>query len=62
MNTNDMDRYYWKTGQRWSSDNRSIRELEGPRLKLTARSIVILLAGAFFAAILGAVNYLQSHG
>lgn len=59
MNTNDMDRYYWKTGQRWSSDNRSIREIEGPRLKLTSRAIIVLLAGAFLTTLLAAATWLR---
>ena len=29
MNQNDMDRYYWRTGQRWDGDDRRIRRLRG---------------------------------
>jgi hypothetical protein len=42
MNQNDMDRYYWRTGQRWSGDNR----LGVVRLRLSGRKI-LLLAAAF---------------
>jgi hypothetical protein len=38
MNINDMDRYLWRTGQRWSGDNR-------PRAgRLRNRTIVLLIA------------------
>jgi hypothetical protein len=25
MNENDVDRYFWRTGQRWSGDDRPVR-------------------------------------
>ena len=30
MNENDMDRYYWKTGQRWGGDNRPVEHIRRP--------------------------------
>ena len=33
MNENDMDRYYWRTGHRWSGDSRPIRWRMGPRVR-----------------------------
>ena len=27
MNQNDMDRYYWRAGQRWSGDNRRVENI-----------------------------------
>jgi hypothetical protein len=49
MNTNDMDRYYWRTGQRWSSDCRSLREVRG-EFRLPSR-IVWCLLFAFIVTI-----------
>ena len=42
MNQNDMDRYYWRTGQRWSGDLGP----RWPRIPLAGR-IVAVLALAF---------------
>jgi hypothetical protein len=39
MNTNDMDRYYWRTGQRWSGD---YRQDSGPRVRLPRRVLLVL--------------------
>jgi hypothetical protein len=39
MNTNDMDRYYWRTGQRWSGD---YRKDSGPRVRLPRRVLIAL--------------------
>jgi hypothetical protein len=36
MNQNDMDRYFWRTGQRWSGDDRP-EELPLPVEKRRAR-------------------------
>jgi hypothetical protein len=38
MNDNDMDRYYWRTGQRWSGDDRHLP------LKISKRAILLLYA------------------
>jgi hypothetical protein len=35
MNENDMDRYYWRMGHRWSGDNGPLRWRFGPRLRRT---------------------------
>ena len=41
MNENDMDRYKWRTGQRWSGDNRpSIESFH--RLKSPGRAIFLV--------------------
>jgi hypothetical protein len=45
MNQNDMDRYFWRTGQRWSGDDRRIK---APRKRLTtlsSRTTLFLLGG-----------------
>ena len=46
MNTNDMDRYFRQTGQRWSSDNRPVEHIKNPLrhppLKLRWRSVLWL--------------------
>jgi hypothetical protein len=51
MNENDMERYYWRTGQRWGGENRSEAELRGPVVKLP-RWTVALLAVSFIATTL----------
>jgi len=38
MNQNQMDRYYWRTGQRWSADDRPEERWRG----VTKRAIVFL--------------------
>jgi hypothetical protein len=40
MNENDMDRYFWRTGQRWSGDSRPMPE---PFPKTTAPGRVIVV-------------------
>jgi hypothetical protein len=47
MNQNDMDRYYWRTGQRWSGDHRP-----PTRLRITGREIA-WLAIAFLVSTVG---------
>lgn len=49
MNQNDMDRYYWRTGQRWSGDHRP-----PTRVKITGREIA-LLAIAFLVSTVGII-------
>jgi hypothetical protein len=44
MNENDRDRYYWRTGQRWSGDYRSQVELRGPVAKVPRWAVAVLLA------------------
>lgn len=44
MNQNDMDRYYWRTGQRWSADNRRV-EKPGTR-RIRGNRVLYLLYGA----------------
>jgi hypothetical protein len=43
MNQNDMDRYFWRTGQKWSGDSRAREELRGPRLSASGRTMAFLL-------------------
>jgi hypothetical protein len=40
MNQNEMDRYYWRAGQRWSSDS---YPFERARRKVASRAILFLL-------------------
>ena len=42
MNQNDMDRYYWRTGHRWSGDS---RKEERFHLKLSGWAWTVLAAG-----------------
>ena len=51
MNQNDMDRYYWRTGQRWSGDSRPPNE---PVAKITGWT-VILLGVSFLVTIAGLI-------
>jgi hypothetical protein len=44
MNQNNMDRYYWRTGQKWSGDSRSEDELSGPRMTFPRWTVVFLIA------------------
>lgn len=47
MNQNDMDRYFWRTGQRWSGDDRvRNRRATGPKV---SRGLILLLFVAFIA-------------
>ena len=44
MNQNDMDRYYWRTGHRWSGDRHALGELlRDKRFRLRGRTIAFLL-------------------
>jgi hypothetical protein len=49
MNENDQERYFWRTGEKWGADERSVRELRGPQAKLTP-----------FVLIVAAVSFLLS--
>jgi hypothetical protein len=51
MNQNDMDRYFWRTGHRWSGDFRSPSS-RFPRATMN-RWAVILLGGAFLVTVVG---------
>jgi hypothetical protein len=42
MNQNDMDWHYWRTGERWSSEYRSERDIRG-EIHLPRRIWVSLL-------------------
>jgi hypothetical protein len=50
MNQNDMDRYFWRTGQRWSGDSRSREEIVG-RIRLPRR-VVMLIYLSFVVTLL----------
>jgi hypothetical protein len=43
MNQNDMDRYFWRTGQRWSADDRPFKTNRAGR-SLVNRTLVFLYA------------------
>ena len=43
MNQNDLDRYYWRTGQRWCGDGRRPDARWRPR-KTSTRAILFLFA------------------
>ena len=47
MNQNDMDRYYWRTGQRWSGDHRPPAKLRisGRAVALVAILLLVTLVG-----------------
>jgi|SRR5581483_916923 len=45
MNQNGLDRYSWRTGQRWSGDNRPFKA-PNPGRKLSNR-VIVFLVGAF---------------
>jgi hypothetical protein len=45
MNQNDMDRYFWRTGQRWSSDNRPT-----PPLRIPKRTVLLVFV-AFLVTV-----------
>lgn len=59
MNQNDMDRYFWRTGQRWSGDSRLLRELQGPRLKRTGLALFLLFAASLMMTVLVSLNWLR---
>lgn len=40
MNESDMDRYYWRTGQRWSGDDRPVENW--PKTRVLGRTIFFL--------------------
>ena len=44
MNENDMDRYFWRTGQRWSGDDDLPFKMDRPERKRANRTILILSA------------------
>jgi hypothetical protein len=47
MNRNDMDRYYWRTGHRWSGDPLLTQELLHHRwFRLRGRTLVVLFVAA----------------
>jgi hypothetical protein len=50
MNQNDMDRYFWRTGQYWSGDSRAFKPSRNRR-SLSHRAILCLLV-AFAATVL----------
>jgi hypothetical protein len=53
MNENDMDRYFWRTGQRWSGDNRPTRAgLHDDRVSLRGRRIWFLLVAFIVTLVL----------
>ena len=53
MNENDMDRYFWRTGLRWSGDNRPVPE---SFRKSTARDrVVVVLFLSFIVTLIGLV-------
>jgi hypothetical protein len=45
MNENDMDRYFWRTGQRWSGDDRRIKASRTGLTTLSNRMILFLVVG-----------------
>ena len=51
MNENDIDRYFWRTGQRWSGDSRSTtRAVRGPR---THSRMIVVVGLSFIATVVG---------
>ncbi len=46
MNQNDMDRHIWRTGQRWSGDDRRDTRVTG---RLLSNKMILLLLAAFIA-------------
>ena len=53
MNENDMDRYYWRTGHRWSGDSRPFKWHFGRRV---LRTLLFLLAAY---VVTGAILFLM---
>ena len=49
MNQNDMDRYSWRTGQRWSGDNR-LHPATAAGWRLSSKATLLLLV-AFVATL-----------
>lgn len=49
MNQNDMDRYSWRTGQRWSGDDRRDRRAAG---RLVSNRMILFLLAIFVATSL----------
>jgi hypothetical protein len=47
MNENEMDRYFWRTGQRWSADYRPHTWRLGPRV---LRALFLLFAAYLVTA------------
>lgn len=63
MNENVMDRYFWKTGERWSSDNRPVDHIRnplryGPFRKLRWRSVFWLMVAYLISMALLALSRL----
>ena len=58
MNQNDADRYYSRTGQRWSGDSRSTEQLRG-EIHLPRRVVWLLLI-ALLVTILGMLARVNS--
>jgi hypothetical protein len=50
MNQNNQDRYFWRTGQRWSGDDRA-RKTRTPDRKLS-KGTILLLSAAFAVTII----------
>jgi hypothetical protein len=56
MNENDMDRYFWRTGQRWSGDGRPVpRSFRGS----ATRGRAIIFLGISFVVTLVALVLLR---
>lgn len=51
MNQNDMDRYLWRTGQRWSGDDVPFR-MPGSGRKLARGTILLLWVGFLLTGII----------
>ena len=52
MNENDMDRYFWRTGRRWSGDNRPPESFR--KSKAYGRVIVVVFV-SFIVTLVGLV-------
>jgi hypothetical protein len=53
MNENDMDRYFWRSGRRWSGDDRPESEFHR-KSKVPGRAIVFVSL-SFIATLVGLV-------
>jgi len=51
MNQNDMDRYFWRTGQRWSGDSRCRNELSG-KVRLPRRTVFLILLSSLITLLM----------
>jgi hypothetical protein len=51
MNTNDMDRYYWRTGNRWSGDTRPEPPRHNPEIKIKGWAAGLLVLSCLGTAI-----------